>query len=84
LINAQKVAPNAKITKSEYRTVNDLKVLCLEITGTMKGINFIYFGYYYSNQNGTVQLITYTSQNLFKSSYNDMEDFLNGLVEVTK
>ncbi len=40
LINAQKAAQNAKITNSEYRTVNGLKVLCLEITGTIKGINF--------------------------------------------
>lgn len=82
LLNAQKAAADAKVVKSEYRNVNGYKVLCLEITGTTKGIKFEYFGYYYSNENGTAQFVTFTSQKLFKDNYKDMEELLNGFVEI--
>lgn len=52
----------------------------LQMAGTLSGIRFTYFGYYYSSPNGTVQLITYTSSNLFKEYADDLEDFLNGFV----
>jgi hypothetical protein len=50
--------------------------------GTMKGIKFTYFGYYYSNAEGTVQFITYTSQNLLDKYKESIEELLNGLVEI--
>lgn len=79
--NAQDVAPDVKITKEEYRIVNDLKVLYLEMRGTIKGMKFIYNGYYYSDESGTIQLLTYTSQNLFDTYQDNIFDFLNGFVE---
>lgn len=82
LQNAQKAAPDAKIAKQEYRTVNNKKMLCLQINGTLQGVKFSYFGYYYSNDNGTVQFVTYTSPDLLKSYLNDAEELLNGLVEI--
>ncbi|MEP6468038.1 MAG: hypothetical protein ABJB05_17130 [Parafilimonas sp.] len=84
LLNAQKAAPDAKIVNSEYRQVNGLKMLCLEITGSTRSIKFKYFGYYYSNENGTVQLVTFSSQNLFNELKSDLQDILNGLIEVKK
>jgi hypothetical protein len=54
----------------------------LQMTGTIQGIKFTYFGYYYSNANGTIQFLTYTSDNLFSSYQKDIEEFLNGLVEI--
>lgn len=80
--NAKSVAPDLRIVKEEYRIVNGLKVLLLQMNGTMEGIKFTYYGYYYSNENGTVQFITYTAQNLMKSYRNECEDLLNGLVEI--
>lgn len=82
LENAQSVAPDTVISKQEYRTVNGLKVLMLELNGTMSGINFIYNGYYYSNENGTIQMILYTAKNLVKSYEKDIEILLNGFVEI--
>ena len=79
LINAQKAAADAKIVSKEYRTVNNKKVLCLQMTATIQGIKFVYLGYYYSNENGTVQLLSYSSQKLFSESQAEMENFLNGL-----
>ncbi len=84
LLNAQKAAYDAKIIKAEYRMVNKLKVLCMEMRGTIKGIKFVYFGYYYSNASGTTQLISFSSQELFEKSKDDLEKLLNGLVEREK
>ena len=82
LQNAKAVAPNAKITKQEFRVVNGQKILQLKMEGTTSGMNFVYLGYYLSDESGTVQLITYTSSNLFDTYENDMERFLNGLVSL--
>ena len=80
--NGRLAAPDLKISKEEYRNVNGLKVLLLQMDGTMQGIKFSYYGYYFSSENGTVQLITYTSQNLLKNYIKDCEILLNGLVEI--
>ena len=80
--NAKSVAPDLKIVKEEYRIVNGIKVLLLQMNGTMQGIKFSYYGYYYSNTNGTIQFITYTSQNLMDSYRPQSEKLLNGLVEI--
>ncbi len=75
-------APDAKIDKAEYRTVNGLKVLHVEMSGTMQGIKFVYYGYYFSNEKGTTQLVCYTAKNLLKDYKIDFDDLLNGLAEV--
>jgi hypothetical protein len=82
LENAQKASLDAKIISAEYRMVNTKKILCLQIQGTISGIKFVYFGYYYSNANGTIQLISYTSKQFFTGLQKELEDFLNGLTEI--
>ena len=82
LLNARDVAPDTKIDHEEYRNVNGLRVLMLEMSGTISGINFAYKGYYYSNSNGTIQIILYTSKSLIKQYDAQVEDFLNGFVEL--
>ena len=79
--NAKEAASDVKIIKKEYRTVNDLEVIMMQLSGIIRGIHFVYYGYYYSSPNGSFQLVTYTSQNLFEKSKEDMEELLNGLVE---
>lgn len=80
--NAKSVAPDLSIVKEEYRTVNGLKLLLMQMNGTMQGVKFSYYGYYYSNNQGTVQFITYTSQNLMDSYIPEIEKLLNGIVEI--
>ncbi len=84
LVNAQKASLDVKETDAEYRVVNNIKILCLKFEGTIKGIKFVYFGYYFSNSNGTVQLISYSSRQYFESIQKDLENFLNGIVEIEK
>lgn len=82
LDNAKTFSPDIEIVKEEYRKVNGIKVLLLQLNGTAQGIQFSYYGYYYSNSNGTVQFITYTSQNLMDDYKNVCEEMLNGMVEL--
>ena len=84
LTNARRASLDIKETSAEYRIVNNKKVLCLKFKGTVKGIKLVYFGYYYSNLNGTVQLLSYSTQQYFDGVQNELENFLNGLVEIEK
>lgn len=81
LNNAKKVSPDVKIITEEYRVVNGIKVLMMQMGGTIQGTKFRYYGYYYSNSSGSIQLIAYTGENLFDTYKKDIEQFLNGLVQ---
>ena len=80
--NGKSIAPDLRIVNEEYRTVNDLKLLQIQMDGTMQGIKISYYGYYYSNPEGTVQFLTYTSQNLLDGYIPEIEKLLNGMVKL--
>lgn len=80
LENAKGAAPDIRILQEEYRQVNGQQVLFLEMTGTIQGIKVTYLGYYYSNENGSVQLLTYTGASMIEKFRDEMEAFLNGFV----
>lgn len=82
--NAKEAAPDARIVKKEYRTVNGNKVLMLRMDGTTQGIEFSYYGYYYSGDKGTVQFITYTAKSMLESLIPEIEALLNGLDVIMK
>lgn len=78
--NAVNAAPDIKIVHKEYRIVNGNKIIQMQMKGTLQGINLVYFGYYFSNEKGATQILTYTSQGLFDSFRQEAINFLNGLV----
>ncbi len=80
LSNARNAASDAKIVMQEYRIVNGKKVIYMQMSCTIKGINFIYNGYYYSNPSGSTQLVVYTAANTAGKYMPEINDFLNGLV----
>ncbi len=80
--NAKNVAPDLRVVSEGERTVNGAKVLVMRMEGTLSGIHFTYYGYYWAGKAGAVQLVTYTGQNLFNEFQKDFEDILNGLVIV--
>jgi hypothetical protein len=82
LVNAQKAALDARVTNREYRIVNGNKILFLEMSGTIEGIKFKYMGYYFSSPKGTMQLLTYTTEELYKETNKELEAFLNGFVVI--
>lgn len=80
LENARKVSPDIYFVTREYRIVNGKKVIMAQMNGTVSGIKFTYLGYYYSDEKGSTQIVTYTSQNLFPEYREEAEKFLNGLL----
>ena len=82
IANAQSVMPDIQIVNEEYRIVNNIKILMLQMEGTISGMKVIYYGYYFSNNSGTNQLLVYTAQNLFKDYKKDLTDLLNGMVDL--
>lgn len=84
LINARKAAPDIVIEKEDDRFVNGNLIKCIQMSGTATGVKFTFFGYYYSDENGTIQLVCYTGKSLFNSYQKDFEELLNGLVTVEK
>ena len=78
LENAKEAAPDTKIVKQEYRIVNGIKILYMEMEGTIQGIRFMYLGYYYSDDSGSTQFIAYTGSNLVSKYKAEINDFLNG------
>lgn len=78
--NAIKAAPDAQVIYEQYRKVNGRRILCMKIEGTIQGVQFIYYNYYYAGKTGIIQLITFTSANLMPQYEAEMTDFLNGLV----
>lgn len=79
LENAKEAAPDAKVIFEESRTVNNKEVLCMKMEGTIKGIPFRYYGYYFGGKQGTIQLLTFTGRDLFAKYEQDLTEFLNGL-----
>ena len=80
--NARGAAPDIHIVKEEYRYVNGIKILLLQLDGTIQGTKFTYLGYYFTNENGTLQFLTYSTQKLMKKYNGECEKLLNGLVEL--
>lgn len=80
LENAKKVSSDIKVVHEEYRNVNGLRVLFMKMNGTLQGIKFSYYGYYFSGPEGTLQFLTYTSQNLLVNYIDECEELINGLV----
>jgi len=73
-------ADDVVFEKSEFRMVNNVKVLYLKFSGSSSGIKFTYVGYFTSDESGTYQLMCYTSKNLFDKKEKDFMALLNGLV----
>ena len=80
LDNAIEAAPDTKILNKEYRIVNGNKVIHMELKGSISGVKFVYNSYYYSDENGAIQFISFTSQKLYEKLQSDMDDVLNGLM----
>ncbi len=78
LTNAREFAADVRVTEEQRRVVNGTEVLMLRLDCTISGIPFTYLGYYYGSEIGNVQVVTYTSRNLFTEHRTDFEDLLNG------
>lgn len=76
--NMKEAATVATLTREEYRLINNHLVKYMEVDATVRGINFVYFGYYYSNESGTTQLLGFTAKNLLEKHKKEILELLNG------
>ena len=77
--NVEAVASESSVLAESTIEQDGVRILCMTISATVDGIDFIYHGYSYTGEVGTIQAVTFTSPNLFAEYRDDMEDFLNGL-----
>jgi hypothetical protein len=77
--NAKKVAPDVTLLFKEKRVVSGKHVLCMQMTGTIDGTSFMYYGYYYGGPEGTLQVICYTTPEQFDQAKTDFDEFLSGI-----
>lgn len=81
--NAKSVAPDVQVLSDDRIVVNGANVMAMRMEGTLQGIKFTYYGYYWAGKEGTIQFLTYTGQSLFDEYRSDFTQLLNGLV-ITK
>ena len=79
LINAKKVASDITLLFKEKRVVSGKSVLCMQMTGTVQGSSFMYYVYYYDGSEGNLQVICYTTQELFDQAKSDFDELLSSI-----
>jgi len=80
----QRKADYFRLKKSEYRTINGIKVLHLEYSANVKGLDFEYIANLYLTVEGYCTISAYTYRNQFEANREQMENFTNGIVKVEK
>ena len=78
--NVKSVGKNVRVLSEERRVVNGNEVLMLKISAVIQTLRFVYLNYYYVGKFGSIQVVTYTSKNLFDEYEADLIDLLNGFV----
>jgi hypothetical protein len=80
LANAQAVDPDAKVVFRAKRRVNGADLYFLKIEANVDTVPMVYCGYFYADENGTVQVVTYTAKSILPKYESEFMDFLNGFV----
>ncbi|WP_080778150.1 hypothetical protein [Chryseobacterium phocaeense] len=82
--NIQRNADYFRLKNSEYRMINNIKVLHLEYSANVKGLDFEYIANLYLTSTGYTSISVYTYANQYEASKKEMEDFANGIVKADK
>jgi hypothetical protein len=80
LNNLKKSCPDGEVVYSEYRVVNNTKILYMGMRGTLVGHKLIFLRYYYANEKGVFRLSAYTNEAHWNNSRNELQHLLDGLV----
>ena len=82
IINARDNVKGLKIIQEEYRNVNNVKVLYVCFEGEVEKLSLRYNNYYYSGDDGVVQLITFAEKQVAIANEQNIFKLLNGFVKV--
>jgi hypothetical protein len=77
--NAQKLDPNVRVLSEESRTANGLQGFGMRMRAQAQGLSLDYTAYYYTGDEGIVQVIGFAGEKLFPEYAQDLEEFLAGL-----
>jgi hypothetical protein len=80
LANAKKAGPDAEVVFQEERVVNGTKVHHMRIDVTMQGISFSFYGYYWTGQAGSLQVVAFTGRSLLEEFKEEFANLLAGLI----
>lgn len=69
-----------QIVKTELRKVNGQEVVRGVLKANFSGISFTFDTYYFSNEKGSVQFTTWTSDQVWERSKAEISELLNGLI----
>jgi hypothetical protein len=78
--NAREADPSAKLTNSGFRDVNGKRIMWARIDAKVSGIPIIYYSHIYTGPEGTVQLIGYTTQNIFEKRVEKIEEVIASFI----
>ena len=78
LANAQKADPGAKVTRRGSRRVNKLDTMFQEIEVTVDQMPLTFYGHYYSDTAGSIQLVGWTGRSLLAEHRSTIEQFVSG------
>jgi len=84
LENARSVGEDVTVMLDEKRVVNGVEILAMQFSGVIQGIPFVYYGYYWTGPEGSLQVLTFTGKNLFREYEAVMKEFLDGLTIQTR
>ena len=77
---AENTGASTKILKTEIRNVNGTEVLRGVLNAEISGISFVFDTYYFSNEKGSVQFTTWTSDKIWESNESMIVELLNGFI----
>lgn len=80
----QSKADYFKLNKSEYRTVNGIKVLFIDYSLNTSGMDFHYIGNYYLTEDGYCNVVVFSYEKDFEKNQSEMLHLINGLVKTDK
>jgi protein TonB len=79
ILCARKRDPNSVLTAVENRVVNGHELVCITYESTVKAELMTFYGYLYSEDQGTVEVIGMAPQKLFPTYRAEITELLNGL-----
>jgi len=79
-MNAKRAAQVFEPIEENEITVNGIRLNRLKVHVKIKDMDLLFLYYYFSDDNGTVQLFAYTSVDIFNKYEEDITEFMNGIM----
>ncbi|MSQ48623.1 MAG: hypothetical protein EXR78_09635 [Deltaproteobacteria bacterium] len=70
--------PSARVLVRGARVVNGKSLLFQEVSAKIDGIDVVFYGHYYSDDSGTIQITGWTVPNLLKEHRITIDGFVAG------